>query len=80
MKCETYCQCTLERQVPEGKQTIVSWIPEQFATVGEIRKLKNAEGIWSEGWIVKSASPPMEAKIVEANARNYLKQRKASDI
>jgi hypothetical protein len=32
-----------------------SWIPEEFAVVGKVLKLKNADGIWDNGWIVQTA-------------------------
>lgn len=77
---QAYRQCTMERKVEGGTQHTTSWIPECFANVGETLKLRGEDGMWVDGWLVKSASPPMAAKSVEANARNYLNQRKASDV
>jgi len=78
---KAYCQCTMERKAEGGgTQHTTSWIPECFANVGETLKLRDDNGVWVDGWLVKSASPPMAAKSVEANARNHLNQRKASDV
>ena len=73
---KSYRQCVLRK----GNSERVSWIPNCFANVGETLQLKSPEGIWDNGWKVISASPPMDAAIVEKNSRNYLKQRSASDI
>ena len=76
-----YKQCTMIRHLENGAtEHTTSWIPECFAHVGWTLKLRNERGEWVDGWKVMSASPPMAAKSVEANARSYLHQRKASDI
>ncbi len=78
---ENYRQCTMIRRVSEGcTQQTTSWIPEVFAEPGAILKLRDKTGTWIDGWEVVSASPPMKAEIVEKNERNYLRQRKASDV
>lgn len=72
-----YCQCKLRKANTEQ----VAWIPQCFANVGETVKIKNKKtGEWDDGWEVLFASKPLDAKIVEANERNHLKQRKASDV
>lgn len=54
-----YRQCVLER----GNTTTVSWIPEKYAETGKYLKLKNENGEWVDGWVVKSAST---AKVEES--------------
>jgi hypothetical protein len=71
MKTKAYRQCVLKRE----NSTLVSWIPEQLANVGQKLSLKG-----ESGWEVTFASDPMPADVVEANARNHLKQRHASDV
>jgi hypothetical protein len=71
-----YRQCSLRK----GNVTRVSWIPDCFAEVGKVLQLRSPKGVWDNGWVVETASPPMDAKTVENNARNYIKQREASDI
>lgn len=77
---KAYCQCTMERKIEGGTQHTTSWIPQTYANVGEALKLRGEDGVWVDGWVVKFVSLPLPAKTVEANARNYLKQRKASDV
>jgi hypothetical protein len=48
--------------------------------VGKVVKLKDANGNWEDGWKVVSASEPKPAKFIEGHERDYLKNRKASDI
>jgi hypothetical protein len=70
----------MERIQGTATECRTSWIPEGFAKVGDILKMREKDGRWTDGWRVISASPPMDARTVEANERNYLRQRKASDI
>jgi hypothetical protein len=46
-----YRQCLLKRG--ESQQT--SWLPEKFAQVGQLLKLKSDAGEWEEGWVVAEA-------------------------
>lgn len=75
-KVESYKQCTLRK---ENSYT-VAWIDAKCAVVGNVVTIKHDDGSLDEGWRVETASAPLAAKIVEGNERNYLKQRKASDI
>lgn len=75
MKPQTYNQCTLQRLRDESStETIISWIPTQFAIVNKIISLKE-NNKWSD-WKVITIGPPHSAKQVEENAdswRNYIK-------
>ena len=76
-----YRQCKMVRKLSETQEEhTTSWIPATYAKVGEIVKLRNSRGEWTNGWQIISASDPVDGDIVERNARDYLKQRKASDI
>jgi hypothetical protein len=75
-----YRQCSLLRHIPGGTEHTTSWLPECFAHVGWTLKLKDEKGQWVDGWVVMTASDPLDAKIVEKNSRSYLKQRSASDV
>lgn len=79
-KCDFYRQCSLERKIENGVEKTTSWIPDVYAKVGDVIQLKQEDGTWINGWKVQTASEPLAAPIVEAMSRNYLKQRKASDI
>jgi hypothetical protein len=47
-----YRHCRLVKPVPTGEKVVVSWIPEAFAEVGRVVKLKN-EKTWEDGWVVR---------------------------
>lgn len=53
MKSIYYRQCQLVKK--EGVSTLnqVSWIPEKFAIMGKVLKLKEGE-TWDDHWIVSS--------------------------
>ncbi len=44
------------RPIETGCVERVSWIPEKFAEVGKVLKIKNDDDEWVDGWVVKSAS------------------------
>jgi hypothetical protein len=46
-----YRQCRLNKS---GMLDQVSWIPEQFAVLGKVLKLRNEGGEWDDGWVVKN--------------------------
>ncbi len=74
-------QCRLERKVPNGTATLVSYIPEQFAKLGKFVKLRNEEGEWTDGYKVVFASEGrMSSNSIVEVERRHLNQRKASDI
>jgi hypothetical protein len=52
-----YKQCVLERvNSPISFSMTTSWLPEEFATIGQFVKLKQEDGTWSDGWKVISAN------------------------
>ncbi len=53
-KTTFYRQCHLEKPTSEGTSHQTSWIPEKFAVQDKILKLKDADGNWDNGWIVKT--------------------------
>ena len=56
-----YCQCILRKDDEIGYSQMVSWIPQQFAVDGKVIKLKNeCDNKWVDGWVVVSASDPLE--------------------
>lgn len=68
-------QCDLVK----GNDRTTTWIPEMFAKVGKTLKLQDGDG-WDEGWVVSSVGVRLESSKVKDNSRDYLRQRKASDI
>ena len=73
---QCYTQCTLKK----GDTSQVSWIPKEFAKVGNILELKE-DNNWQNGWIVKSTGVTVVAKfLLETLHIAHKKTRKASDI
>jgi hypothetical protein len=75
-KIDFYKQCTLRKD----NTFTVAWIDANRAIIGETVTIKHDNGTLEDGWRVETASSPLAASIVEANERNYLKQRRASDV
>lgn len=46
-----YRQCHLKK----GNTHQTSWIPEQFAVVNKVLKLRE-DGVWDDGWVVQTVS------------------------
>jgi len=68
-------QCILRN----NKTFTVSYIPEQYAKVGKILKLKE-NGEWKDGWIVEKVGSRRLTEEVIERSQDYKHQRKASDI
>lgn len=49
-----YRHCRLVKPVATGEKVVVSWIPEKFAEVGRVLKLRN-DKLWDDGWVVRTA-------------------------
>ena len=69
------------RQCIMYKDTVIqtAWIPEVHARRGNKIRIKN-DGEWESGWIVREIGTRDTEENVLANERDYLHQRKASDI
>ena len=50
-----YRQCRLVKQTQTGELQQVSWIPDRFAVVGKVLKLRADDKTWDNGWVVQSA-------------------------
>jgi hypothetical protein len=75
MSKTSYRQCTLRRVIPTGHVTQVSYIPEKFAVVGRILKLKNDDDTWTDGWKViaagaLNADPPDAHAAIKGHRQN----------
>lgn len=51
-----YRQCHMAKKHEQGEWRQTSWIPEKFAAVGKVLKLKDSDGQWDDGWIVQTVS------------------------
>ena len=73
-------QCNLSRQTPEGRQTLVAWIPEKFAQEKRVLKLKEGDQ-WENGWVVNSIGTALVSDdIITERSQDYKNTRKASDV
>ncbi len=60
MKKTRYRQCELEKAEGSTIGRVVSFLPEKYSRVGEVVKLKDDDGNWSDGWVVKSVGDVAE--------------------
>jgi hypothetical protein len=71
-----YRQCTMTK----GTISQMAWIPEHFAVLDKYLRLKK-DGVDEDGWQVKSVGANrIDGEYLKEHERNYLSQRKASDI
>ena len=75
-----YTQCTLRRPTENGYSVDTAWIPSEFAKVGKIIKIKQADDSWEDGWKVVSTGTTRSAEWLQGHERDYLHQREASDV
>jgi hypothetical protein len=74
-------QCQMNKVGADGSvahQT--SWLPAEFAHVGNIVKLRDDKGHWEDGWKIIAVGPPLASEYVAERARDFTRTRKASDI
>jgi hypothetical protein len=67
-------QCVLHRLTGEGEAIITSYLPEKYAVVNKVVKLKGNQS-WTDGWVVKSAGelvdePPDYRKAIRRHRKN----------
>lgn len=55
-KVTYYRQCRLSKKIPTGEKRQMSWIPEEFAVLNKVLKLRDSDGKWEDGWVVTEAS------------------------
>ena len=48
-----YRQCRLVKRVSGGEKLLMSYIPADFARVGRVVKLRDADGGWDDGWVIR---------------------------
>jgi hypothetical protein len=55
-----YRQCRLTRTIATGRLETTSYLPAQYARVGNVLGLKDEDGTWTMNWEVVSAGPLVE--------------------
>lgn len=48
-----YIQCEMKRTIVDGLVRTISFIPQRFAKLGRVLKLKNEHDQWVDGWTVE---------------------------
>lgn len=48
-----YVQCVMRRNVANGLVRTTSYIPQPFAQLGRVLKLKDDRDRWVDGWVVE---------------------------
>jgi len=60
-------------------EVLVSWIPADIAKVGNLVRLKDDLGKWTEGWRIIEVWSRRKGDAVEVAFRDHLHQREVSD-
>lgn len=68
-----YKQCFLTKKAGPVTWNQVSYIPEKFAVVGKVLKLRNDAGVWDDGWKVAGANGTSLAESVLPDYHNDIK-------
>ena len=63
-----YRQCVLSRPTETGVMKQMSWIPERFATKSRPVKLRDDDGVWTDGWKVDRVG---EIRLEEGELPDY---------
>ena len=48
-----YVQCAMRRTIDGGSVRTTSYIPQQFAKLGRVLKLKDDLDRWIDGWVIE---------------------------
>lgn len=74
-----YRQCKVTRKHDGSETSTVSWIPEKFAILNKVLKLKDKDEKWTDGWIVESVGSSIleESQLPDAH-KSVKAHRKAT--
>lgn len=50
---ELYRQCRLVKKIRGGESIQTSYIPAEFAREGRIVQLREDDGTWDDGWVIR---------------------------
>lgn len=77
---QDYAQCSLTRKTGKDSAShMVSFIPAEFAVVGNYLKLKNMNGEWEDNWHVDSVGIKLAEEQLQIYRDVYRHTRDASD-
>jgi hypothetical protein len=58
---ELYRQCRLVKKIRGGEAIQMSYIPAEFAREGRIVKLREDDGGWDDGWVIRVVGESLTA-------------------
>lgn len=50
---ELYRQCRLVKKIRGGEAIQTSYLPAEFARVGRVVKVREPDGAWDDGWVIR---------------------------
>jgi hypothetical protein len=66
-----YYQCLLSKGLLKDRIFTVAWMPEKYARVGKIVKLKNESNEWTNGWKIESVYSCHTEEFILAHERDF---------
>lgn len=48
-----YRQCRLVKKIRGGESIQTSYLPAEFAREGRVVKLRDPDGAWDDGWVIR---------------------------
>jgi hypothetical protein len=80
-----FVQTELERPIPDGsvgRQTMISFIPEKLAVIGQVVDLQDPEtDKWTRGWtVLPHCGETVDYEVANELSQQYKSQRVGSDI
>jgi hypothetical protein len=69
-----YRQCRLTKTVGPATCVVVSWIPDQFAKLDNVVRLRDADKVWDDGWVVREVG---RTRLAEADVPDFHELSKA---
>lgn len=73
-----YCQCTLEKTEGSKILKIVSYIPQKYSKINAVVKIKNENGEWENGYVVKAVGEAIEEDLLPDRHEEIKAHRRAT--
>ena len=63
---QLYRQCRLVKRLRDGVAVQVSYLPAEYARVGRIVQVRENDGDWDDGWVIRAIGPSASADELDA--------------
>ena len=73
-----YVQCEMKRTIVDGLVRTISFIPQRFAKLGRVLKLKNQHDQWVDGWTVEFVGNTVVDSTDAPDYRKAIRQHRKS--